>query len=171
MKASEDLIRKICEEEDYERAVVEEKLKLDEQVAKKLAEELALNNPSTSKVKQTKRLGPMDKFVKQENDMTLQNVQKKQINNFATKEYTCRILCLDNNDSYKKVLSPIIPKKIQQLQKIADTDITSDSSDCIESELRYFKPIDYRGNPPSEGKPAIRVPTKKPHQNTPTRIL
>ncbi|XP_018580012.1 E3 ubiquitin-protein ligase RNF169-like [Anoplophora glabripennis] len=174
LKASEDLIKKICEEEHYERAVMEEKLKLDEQVAKKLAEELASTNPSTSKTKQTKRFGPMDKFVKQENDMTLQNVQKKQLNNFATKEYTCRVLRLDNNtgnDPYKKIFSPIIPKKVQQIQKIVDTDITSDSSDCIESELRYFKPIDYRGNPPSERKPAIKVPTKKPLQNTSARIL
>ncbi|KAJ8972814.1 hypothetical protein NQ317_009510 [Molorchus minor] len=36
-KASEELIRKLKDQEDYERAAKEEKLKLDEQIAKKLA--------------------------------------------------------------------------------------------------------------------------------------
>ncbi|KAJ8934644.1 hypothetical protein NQ314_013243 [Rhamnusium bicolor] len=120
----------------------------------------------------------MDKFVKEENEtVTSQGIQKRPINNFTTKEYTCRVLCLDSNKkklenvARKKVFSPIIKKKIQQIQKIVDTDVTSDGSDCIESELRYFKPIDHRVNPPSVGKPPIRVPTKKPQKNTAPTIL
>ncbi|KAJ8915628.1 hypothetical protein NQ315_003412 [Exocentrus adspersus] len=173
LKASEDLIRKIREEEDYERTVMEEKLKLDENVAKKLAQELAVADPSTSKVNQVRMLGPMDKFLKQNN--VSQNTFKKKLNDFASKEYTCKILCVDNkknsDDVSHKMFSPILPKKIQQLQKVTDTDVTSDGSDCIESELRYFKPIDYRTNPPSAGKPAIKVPTKKPFKSTSARIV
>ncbi|KAJ8961222.1 hypothetical protein NQ318_008905 [Aromia moschata] len=125
----------------------------------------------------TKKIGPMDKFVKQETEtVTSQSAQKKALNNFATKEYTCRVLYLDTNkkaesDFHKKPFSPLIKKKIQQIQKIVDTDIASDSSDCIESELRYFKPIDHRVNPPSEGKPPIKVPSRKPANSSSATIL
>ncbi|KAJ8934645.1 hypothetical protein NQ314_013244 [Rhamnusium bicolor] len=45
IRASEELIRKIKEEEDFEKAVLEEKLKLDEQVAKKIGRGICVDQP------------------------------------------------------------------------------------------------------------------------------
>ncbi|KAJ8972813.1 hypothetical protein NQ317_009509 [Molorchus minor] len=118
----------------------------------------------------------MDKYLRQENAHASTGPQKKTISNFATKEYTCRVLCLDSNEKKPNViqkasLSPMIMKKLQQLQKVVDTEVTSDSSDCIESELRYFKPIDHRINPRSHGKLPIKIPTRKPVCNSPVTLL
>lgn len=152
IKASEDLIQKIKEEEEYQKAVLEEKLKFDEQIAKKLAEELSSSAPSTSKDKANDKFGPIYKYMKKDGDsIPPLNVNNKKQLNFSTKEYTCRVLCLDNNDNKTgEAFSTSVKKKIQQIQKFVDLDNTSDGSDCIESEMRYFKPIDHRMNPPSQ---------------------
>ncbi|KAG5883149.1 hypothetical protein JTB14_033400 [Gonioctena quinquepunctata] len=178
LKASEELIKKLKDEEDHRIAVMEEKLKLDEQVARKLASEMSFSTPSFSKSKIIyRKYGPMDKFIKKDNEtITSQNAEseKKSANNFATKEYTCRVLRLDKDDSgddRTKVFSPIIKKKNQQIQKIVDTGTASDSSDCIESEMRYFKPIDHRLNPPTQGKAPIQIFPKKPIRNVAAKIL
>lgn len=180
LKASEELIKKLKAEEEYQQVLREEKIKLDEAIAKKLAQEFALNNsPSTSKINLScKRYGPMDKFLKKRNETMKphNNQSKKDIEtitslnqiclqdrnatNFAEKEYTCRILYLDNRKGEpesQKSFSPIIRKKIQQIQKIVETETSSDSSDCIESEMRYFKPINYKMAPPSQGISPIKV--------------
>lgn len=46
----------------------------------------------------------------------------------------------------------------QKVQKL-DAEV-SDSSDCIESECRYFKPIDYKSVPPSKALSPIKIPTR-----------
>ncbi|CAH1183201.1 unnamed protein product [Phaedon cochleariae] len=177
VKASEQLIKSLKDEEDYQRVVREEKLKLDEEIAKKLAAEMSFSSPSTSQMKMNfKKLGPMDRFVKKEIEpVKLQVTDQKQHfnNNFATKEYTCRVLRLDKNDRQNsmKMSSPIIRRKIQQIKKIVESETHSDSSDCIESEMRYFKPIDHRMNPPSQGKPPIKIFPKKPHKTPAPEIL
>lgn len=48
------------------------------------------------------------------------------------------------------------------LKKNVEAEI-SDSSDCIESECRYFKPIDYKSIPPSKALSPIKIPTKPPN--------
>ncbi|XP_028133635.1 E3 ubiquitin-protein ligase rnf168 [Diabrotica virgifera virgifera] len=171
LKASEELIRKLKEEEDYQKAVMEEKLKFDEEIAKKLAENLASQEASTSKAKvASKKLGPMDSFVKKDTELNQSNS-----NNFFNKEYTCRILRLENqNESTSKNtknFSPKIQKKIQQIQKLVDLDMLSDASDCIESELRYFKPIEYKLNPPSHKKTPLKITPKKLNMDTEAKVL
>ncbi|CAH2002477.1 unnamed protein product [Acanthoscelides obtectus] len=169
-RASEDLIQKLKEEDDYEKAVMEEKLRMDEIIAKKLAEEIALEK---FKENTNKKQGSLDRFLVKDNETITsqdQHAKKKPINNFYTKEYTCRILCLDDkkSEAHKKVFSPIIKKKIQQIQKIVDMDV-SDSSDCFESEMRYFKPIDHRF--PSQRKPPIKITPKKIYEKADVKIL
>nr|CAH7744274.1 unnamed protein product [Callosobruchus chinensis] len=170
-KASQMLIKKLEQEDDYKRAVMEEKMKIDEIIAKKLAEEI---NQHTSKENTNKKSGPLDRFLVKDNETITSQTQeskKKPINNFFTKEYTCRILCLDGDkksEAHKMVFSPIIKKKIQQIQKIVDMDV-SDSSDCFESEMRYFKPIDHRF--PTQRKPPIKIPPKKAYEKADVKIL
>lgn len=192
LKASEELINKLKAEEEYEQVLREEKLKLDQEVAKKLAEQFALSSSSTSKTGLgSKKLGPMDKFLKKEDNVITpqnnqirkssetvtsqnQNYQDRNTSSFAEKEYTCRILYLDNRKSEpepRKSLSPIIRKKIQQIQKIVETETNSDSSDSIESEMRYFKPINHKMAPPSQGKTPIKIPPKKAFCNGTPQIL
>nr|XP_023021614.1 E3 ubiquitin-protein ligase RNF168-like [Leptinotarsa decemlineata] len=141
LKASEELIKKLKDEEDYQQAVIEEKLKMDEQVAKKLASEMSLSTSFSKSKIFCKKSGPMDKFIKKDNEtITSENEgpdRKSTYNNYDTKEYTCRVLRLDTVDKNKdrtQIFSPIIKKKIQQIQKIVDAGTASDSSDCIESE-------------------------------------
>ncbi|XP_056642507.1 E3 ubiquitin-protein ligase RNF169-like [Diorhabda sublineata] len=169
IKASEELIKKLKAEEDSRRVMLEEKMRLDEAIAKKLAEELAPKPESTPKIKHTpNKLGPMDKFLQKDNGNLSSNH-----NNFVNKEYTCRVLCLDNNTKQTNIqhFSPKIHKKIQQIQKIVDLDLSSDSSDCIESEMRYFKPIDHRLNPPTQKISPIKITPKKIKSDTNTRIV
>ncbi|XP_074030853.1 uncharacterized protein isoform X2 [Leptinotarsa decemlineata] len=178
LKASEELIKKLKDEEDYQQAVIEEKLKMDEQVAKKLASEMSLSTSFSKSKIFCKKSGPMDKFIKKDNEtITSENEgpdRKSTYNNYDTKEYTCRVLRLDTVDKNKdrtQIFSPIIKKKIQQIQKIVDAGTASDSSDCIESEMRYFKPIDHRLNPPSQGKAPIKVFPKKLVRNAEIKIM
>ncbi|CAG9858352.1 unnamed protein product [Phyllotreta striolata] len=164
IKASEDLIKKIKEEEEYQKSLLEEKLKCDEMLAKKLAEKLSNDDPSSSKSKPKstpKKRGPLDKFVKKDEESKTNNP-----NTFANKDYTCWMLQSDSEAILQKV-----PKKIHQLQKLVDLDTHSDGSDCIESEMRYFKPIDYRLNPPSHRKPPLKVIPKKLAKSANVKIL
>lgn len=114
-KASEELIRKLTLEEEFEKSVEEEKLRLDRQIAKQIAKNL-LNEAGPSNTKKTtgKKQVPLDRFLK------------------------------------------------KSVQKDAEV---SDSSDCIESECRYFKPIDYKSIPPSKALSPIKIPTKMANVN------
>ncbi|CAH0557976.1 unnamed protein product [Brassicogethes aeneus] len=166
--ASEALIEKLKrEEKEYLEAVKEEelkKIKLDAQVAKKLSQEFQ---------KTPVRKTTLDHFF---NNKDSNKKMTPKMQNFATKEYTCRVLCLDVNSSQPSTSKgycgmPVYQKKIQQLQKIVVNVDSSDGSDCIEQECRYFKPIDYRHNPPSAGKAPIKVPTRRATLCDPSKIL
>lgn len=180
-KASEELIKKLKEEEDYQRAVMEEKIRLDEEIAKRIAAELAFKGPSTSKssiFNNSKSVGPMDRYVRRDNEtVTSQTINIKDdykpIKKFAEKEYTCRVLYLDRKKDIDvpKTFSPIIKKKIQQIQKSFESDPLNDSFECFEADLRYFKPIDNKFCPPTVGKPPIKVPCRKAFKNDAAKIL
>lgn len=175
------MIRRLKEEEDYQKAVMEEKLKLDEQIARRIAAELAFNSPSTSKVNSlnnsfnnlSKHFGPMDRFLKKDNEtVTSQTFRDdyKPSKKFAEKEYTCRVLYLDrpsDQDDVPQTLSPVIKKKIEQIQKSIENE---QFNDCFEEDMRYFKPIDKICSQ-SNGKSPLKVPCKKACKNRTVKIL
>ncbi|XP_060518326.1 tripartite motif-containing protein 5-like isoform X2 [Cylas formicarius] len=173
-KASAELIRKLREEEEIRRAAEEKKIKLDAELAKKLAEELS---PSTSKaeiLKKSKKIGPIDKFVKNE------DIKLAFKNNFATKEYTSRVICLDkekkkNINSCNSVV-PVVQKKFQQIHKILETEErfsrNKSSASDMESEFKfYFKPIDIQKKYPPQGKIPVCIPTRRAMINETVQIV
>lgn len=121
------------------------------------------------------------------------------LNNFATKEYTCRILCQDvgkkaknesrnlvrrNRRTQKNIKSELsndsnsvksesqnLVKKPKRIKKITKSEFSDDRSDSIESECLYFKPIDHKLNPRSEGLAPIKVPTRKPNITADVNIV
>lgn len=132
-KASEELIRKLTEEEEHEKSVMEEKIRFDREIAKQIAKNLC-SEAGPSNLKPIKRQVPLDRFLKQ-------------------KEFTSKILCQKS--------TKVAPKAHLQIQRIAgDAAETSDGSDSIESECRYFKPIDYKSIPPSKALSPIKIPSK-----------
>lgn len=182
-KASEDLIKKLQEEEDYQQAVIDEKIRLDEEIARKIAAELSCGNPSTSKsnlhnqfLNSSKRVGPMDRFLKKENEtITSQTIREenKISNKFTEKEFTCRVLYLDrkkNQGDVPQTTSPIIKKKIQQIQKKFEIDQFNDSFECFEADMRYFKPIG-KCSLQTNWKPPINVPCKNALKNGNIKIM
>lgn len=126
-KASEELIRKLTAEEEHEKSVLEEKTRLDREIAKQIAKNLS-NEAGPSNLKSVKKQVPLDRYLK---------------------DFTTRILYQKGKGDSKVHL---------QLQRVAGD--ASDSSDCIESECRYFKPIDYKSIPPSKALSPIKVPSK-----------
>lgn len=179
-RASEELIKKLKEEEDYQRAVMEEKIRLDEEIAKRIAAELSYKGPSTSSSRlftnSSKTVGPMDRFLKRDNEtVTSQTIRDyKPAKKFAEKEYTCRVLYLDrkkDDNDLPQTFSPIIKKKIQQIQKNFENDHLNDSFECFEADMRYFKPIDNKCCPQTNGKPPIKVPCRKAYKNGAAQIL
>lgn len=102
---------------------------------------------------------------------TTQKSEKSNLlTNFAKKEYTCRILCQDKESQKNLNMESHIQRKNKKIQEIAASEI-DDRSNSIESECIYFKPIDHRHNPPSEGLAPIKVPTKKPSVSPHFKIL
>lgn len=182
-RASEELIKKLKAEEDYKKTVMEENIRLDEAVAKKIAAKLSCQGPSTSNSKlvinnsSSKTVGPMDRFLKKDNEtVTSQTVtEQKPAKKFAEKEYTCRVLYLDrkkDNNDVPETFSPIIKKKIQQIQKNYENDQLNDSFECcFEADMRYFKPIDNKSCAQTNGKPPIKVPCRKAYKNGAAKIL
>lgn len=112
-KASEELIKQLTAEDEFELSVAEEKVRVDREIAKQIAKNLwSEAGPSNATATTTSEQGPLDRFVRRR-----------------------------RKDAVKE---PEI----------------SDSSDCIESECRYFKPIDYKSVPPSKAVSPIKVPPK-----------
>lgn len=174
IKASEALINKLQEEEEYRKIIEEEKLRLDEEIARKLAEELntgtehkVMKEPysgmktSNNKIN-TKKNGPLDRFLQSKSGKNTSGPEKKI--DYAKKDYTCRVLCHDISNDWEKdeemghSLSMLNQQISLELQHALDMADHSDSSDSIESECRYFKPIDYRRSIPSQKVTPIRVP-------------
>lgn len=114
-------------------------------------------------------------LLKPVNSQTTEKRSNLFVNNFATKEYTCRILCQNVNTNESQAYKAtnrlaIMQKKNKQLQKIANSE-TNSRSNSIESECLYFKPIDYRRNPPSECSSPIKVPSRKPSITGDVKIM
>lgn len=161
IKASEGYIRQLKIKEQFEEVVKEEKMRLDQEIAKKLA--LELNNPSTS----SKKSGPLDKFIK--ND----------------KEFSCKVLKISKweSDDEETGLKPqnlqtmlnhlfLAKKKMPTVQKILKSEGGHESSDSIESECRYFKPIDHKMNLQSLSKVSpMKVQPKKPKKLSKPQIM
>lgn len=111
-KASEELIKKLTAEDEFELSVAEEKVRVDREIAKQIAKNLWSEAGPSKVTATTSQQGPLDRFIRR---------RRKDV-----------------------VKEPEI----------------SDSSDCIESECRYFKPIDYKSVPPSKAVSPIKVPAK-----------
>lgn len=159
---------------------MEEKIRLDEEIAKRIAAELSYKGPSTSSSRlftnSSKTVGPMDRFLKRDNEtVTSQTIRDyKPPKKFAEKEYTCRVLYLDrkkDDNDVPQTFSPIIKKKIQQIQKNFENDHLNDSFECFEADMRYFKPIDNKCCPQTNGKTPIKVPCRKAYKNGAAKIL
>ncbi|XP_063902759.1 E3 ubiquitin-protein ligase rnf168-like isoform X1 [Zophobas morio] len=148
-------------------------------VQSKQSEQLASLSSTSSKIA-TKTAGSVSTLSKSHNQ-TLTKTEKNDkrftfINNFATKEYTCRILCQNTHskETQKTLFKEsqiLTQKKNKRIQEIAESEMANDRSNSIESECLYFKPIDYRHNPPSEGLAPIKVPTRKPNVSPHIKIL
>lgn len=157
-QASESLIKKIRDEEEYEAVLREENVRLSEQVAKKLAQEYCFDpGPSSSGVTVKKR-GPIDKLLKNLNHKKVTvTIQPGRI---ASKEYTCKNLCqnkpLQNNRLFNTTTAC---KNIQdKLKKVITEREAADSNDSIDSECRFFKPIEPKYVPLPKKVPVIKVP-------------
>jgi hypothetical protein len=140
-----------------------------------------LNSVASTSAGHLKKTTGLVNSLSQCNNETLVNSEKNKkranafMNNFATKEYTCRILCqeISSKDTTKSVneSKTLLQKKNKRIQKITESETLNDRSNSIESECLYFKPIDYRHNPPSEGVAPIKVPAKKPNVNINAKIV
>lgn len=130
-KASEELIRKLTEEEEHEKSVIEEKIRFDREIAKQIAKNLCSEAGPSNLKPIVKKQVPLDRFLKN---------------------------CAATKILYQK--NKIETKPHLQMQRLAVDAEVSDSSDCIESECRYFKPIDYKSIPPSKALSPIKIPTK-----------
>ncbi|KAF5275668.1 hypothetical protein FQA39_LY06780 [Lamprigera yunnana] len=143
-KASEEYIKKLQQQEEYERIVCEENLRLSEQVAKKLAQEYCFDpGPSGSGIK---KQGPIDKL--------LENLHQNVISVRPLKEYTCKNLVQKPLGESSKSFRTTLNKKIH---KIGEGEVT-DSNDSIDLECRYFKPIQQNCKPLSKKIPTLKVP-------------
>lgn len=170
-KASEAFIRKLTEEEEYQQTVREESIRFDQKIAEEIAKKLS-NEPgpsSTSGIKVNKKQQSLDKFLKSKSDLASSNTAVKSaflpIVNYATKNFTTRILCQERKapettNSFDMLKKAPYKKSHLRIQRIAAEAEISDSSDSIESECRYFKPIDHKNIPPSKALPPIKIPTK-----------
>ncbi|KAL3280811.1 hypothetical protein HHI36_004042 [Cryptolaemus montrouzieri] len=139
---------------------------------------------STSKLKKqsncVKKVGPLDRFLKAKDSKSativssIKDDQNKKLS-FDKKEFTCRILCQDiGNDNSLNLLNKkskvdinltnlnVWNKKINtELNRVIEVEGNSDSSDSIDSEYRYFKPVDCRRIPPRQKTTPIKVPTSR----------
>ncbi|KAF5307781.1 hypothetical protein FQR65_LT06652 [Abscondita terminalis] len=144
-RASEEYIKKLREQDEYEETVRKENLRLSEQVAKKLTHEYCFDpGPSSSGIK---KQGPIDKLLQNLN-------QKVNITIHPKKEYTSKNLCQKPVQNVSKLFDKSLNKKIQ---KIVEGDVT-DSNDSIDSECRHFKPIEQRFSTASKKVPLLKVP-------------
>ncbi|KAB0797823.1 hypothetical protein PPYR_08816 [Photinus pyralis] len=158
-KASQSLIKKIRDEEEYEEVLREENVRLSEQVAKKLAQEYCFDpGPSSSGVT-VKKQGPIDKL--------LQNLNHKKVTvtiqpgRNASKEYTCKNLCQNKpiQNVNRLFNTTTASKNIQdKLKKVITEREAADSNDSIDSECRFFKPIEPKYVPLPKKVPVIKVP-------------
>lgn len=144
------MIRKLREQEDYQKLIEKEKIKYDEALAKQLAKNLnTVAGPSvTKKSNVVKKQIPLDRFLKHSG-----NSQPA-----TPKVFTVKFLCQDSKENVKNETAK---KKINlQMQKIANEAENSDSSDYIERECRYFKPIEHKHVPVSAVLTPLKVPPK-----------
>lgn len=157
-KASEALIQKLKEEEEYQQCVEEEKIKFDEVVAKQIAQKLNDSNPGPSSLHTSKhkKHGPLDKFLRYD---FIANSQQGALP-MGTKVFTTRILCQDGKQSIHNQ-SKLVHRRVNpHIRRItAETEVCH-SSDSIESECRYFKPIDHKNVPQSKAVAVIKIPAK-----------
>lgn len=167
-KASEELIKKLKDEEDHQKYVIEEKIRSDEEIARRIASELSCNNPSTSKTSlcNNQIVGPMDRFLKKNVGNVTSSIGKEEMSfskKFVEKEFTCRVLYLDkkrNKFDVPQTCSPIIKKRIQQIQNNFEAEQLNDSFESFEADMRYFKPIT-KFSVQSNWKTPIKVPCTK----------
>ncbi|EFA12951.1 uncharacterized protein LOC103314904 [Tribolium castaneum] len=157
--------------------------KIGEKVSKAVKAQAIINKFCTSKKPDVKEVGKLvsvpstSTTAGRKNNQTVPVKAEKNeratffLNNFATKEYTCRILCQNVSSKDKNESQNLSLKKNKRIQKITESELSNDRSNSIESECLYFKPIDYRHNPPSEGLAPIKVPTRKPNINANAKIL
>lgn len=109
-----------------------------------------------------------------DNQTETQKLSSDFLNSYATKRYTCKILCQNahTRDPQRKILTKsIIAEKNKQIKKVTGSDLLLPRSNSIESECLYFKPIDHHFKAPSENLSPIKVPTKRPNINTKIKIL
>lgn len=153
-KASEELIRKITEEDEHEKRIIDEKIKFDQEVAKQIAKNICSEaGPSNVTVtKPPKKQVPLDRFLKSgEKTGFFTNVD------YLSKNFTTKVLCQTGR---KLTTEKGALKQHLQIQRIVSDAEVSDGSDSIESECRYFKPIDYKSVPPVKAIPPIKIPTR-----------
>lgn len=159
-KASEELIQKLKQQEEYQKSVMEEKLRFDEQVAKQIAKNWSDSPKCSNSQKPLKKSGPLDKFLKN-------GIQSGPLNgetnkpflpaiNYATKEFTSVNLSQNRKIPGKLSQNMIAATKEKtakknnvQIQRIIAENEANDSSDSIDSECRFFKPIDHKSIPPT----------------------
>lgn len=156
-KASEELILKLKEEEEYDAVVREEKIRLDEQVAKQIAKEIGyIQEPSNSKILFTpKRRKPLDTFLQgKKHCMFVYKVQNKmKPNKSVCQGKQLQKFLINRNNVSKNGFVKTEP------QNISKTEVAL-KNNCIETEIRYFKPIDQVNVPATKVVSPIKVPAK-----------
>lgn len=173
VKASEDLIKKIVEEESLE----ETNLRRDEQFARELDKEINCigisKRSDIKKIEALQKKGPLDTFLHNTNSDSFKNnslciksftkeeptKSKKDINK---KECETRILCQDNKSKYSKntITNDRVIKNGSMNNATKSTAGTNNKTNIYDDESRYFKPIDFKNVPSSKKVPIVRVPAK-----------
>lgn len=166
-KASEFVIQKILEEEQNAVRIEEEKMRLDEEVARRLANEANNSGPgcSQSTPKSAPKKSSIDKYLKalnkkkQEIDTNknkLESVLSNQDNyklmlkrsstesvsqsTSSTKSYTSTIMCQTRDKKQcSNAYKHLLLTKTLQCERANSNG--SDSGDSIKQEMTYFKPI------------------------------
>lgn len=148
IKASEEYIRKLKEEEEHELAEREKKLKLDEQVAKQIAKQIGFvrddESASNSQVTGVHLKKPMDKLIADKKQcMFVYKIQSNKRN---------QIVCPDKEGIISNLL-----KTSNQADIMVNV---CDKGDCVNRNLMYFKPIEQINVPVKKIVSPIKVPAK-----------
>lgn len=165
-KASEDLIKKIVEEE----ALHENQIRSDEQYAQKLENQInsfkntTHNNAKHLNVAQKSR--PLNKFLHNaktdspKTSICIKTFSKVEATE-SKKECVTKILCQGNRlAKYTQNIKSETVTKNGTMNNMKPIVESNKKTSIIANESRYFKPIDVKNISPSKVIPILRVPAK-----------
>ncbi|XP_022919063.1 E3 ubiquitin-protein ligase rnf168-like [Onthophagus taurus] len=149
VKASEELINKICKEEAFANNLKQETLRKDEKIARQLSEQL---NSKLSQLNVSKKIKPIEKFL------VKSPTKKDIINSSSNKKHVTKVLCQDK--THPKY---VISTKHSHEDKHNKNGLINVQKDIVLPSNYYFQPIEIIKT--SSHISPIRIPVKQQRTN------